>query len=306
MLYIVGYWHLFNYTSAFPSYNNLFTSKLTLILLGLFVLLSGFLVGKSSTNDSSVFGFYKKKLFRIYPLYALAVILFYLYDLNSSIVSIKSLIFVSMYLGPTPKTLWFITMVFSFYLITPLSMKWIENPIKFLAMNSFIFIIIFILLIILKTVDYRILLYFPSYCLGLYCSRYGLVTRAVNYKVGVLSLLIWVGIFLIETNSWTLNQLKNIPLVLSFSYLIFLVSHLNENKLKNFKIISKLSYSSYAMYLFHRPIYSSLIYLYFPSNNNEQVLYLMGPCLLIVFFLSWAIQKLYDSMRYTKFYSRTN
>ena len=66
MLYIVGYWHLFNYTDAFPQYSNAVTYTMTLIVLGLFVLISGFLIGrrevKPTDNSSSIVGFYKKKL----------------------------------------------------------------------------------------------------------------------------------------------------------------------------------------------------------------------------------------------------
>jgi peptidoglycan/LPS O-acetylase OafA/YrhL len=46
ILYIVGFWHLMNYTDAFPGYSNLATDKITAIILGAFVFISGFFIGK--------------------------------------------------------------------------------------------------------------------------------------------------------------------------------------------------------------------------------------------------------------------
>lgn len=117
MLYIVGFWHLFNYTDAFPGYKNIVTSNLTLVVLALFVLVSGFLIGITTVKQTefrepaAYWNFYKKRLLRIYPLYALAVGIFYLYGINDAAISIGALTLVSMLWGEAPKTLWFITMI---------------------------------------------------------------------------------------------------------------------------------------------------------------------------------------------------
>ena len=294
VMYIVGYWHLFNYTTAFPEYYNIFTYEFTRIVLGLFVLLSGFLVGGSAKRALSVFGFYKKRLLRIYPLYAIAVVLFYMFGLNDGLVSLKSLVFISMYTGPAPATLWFITMIFLFYLLSPLLLRYVDNTGKYLSFTCAIFIVTLILLVLFKSVDHRVLLYFPCYCLGVYCSRHGVVTRFINMKLVVFLMSLYCALLLFKSESWTLEQIKSIPLILSISYLIFFISYSNEYKFKSFRVISRLSYSSYAMYLFHRPIYEALIYLYFPISNEGQVFYLMFYCLLIIVFTSWGMQKFYD------------
>ena len=94
-LYIVGYWHLFNYTTFFPEYNNAITNALAKIVLGLLVFVSGFFAGKSAKRSSSIAEFYIKRLVRIYPLYVLAVMFFYRDGLNDGITSLKSLFFLS-------------------------------------------------------------------------------------------------------------------------------------------------------------------------------------------------------------------
>jgi surface polysaccharide O-acyltransferase-like enzyme len=42
LLYIVSYWHMFNYTNPFPLYNNFLTDIITRTILAVLVLISGF------------------------------------------------------------------------------------------------------------------------------------------------------------------------------------------------------------------------------------------------------------------------
>ena len=294
MLYIVGYWHLFTYTDAFPQYKNSFTLEFFQIVLGLFVIISGFLIGCSTTKSASLIHFYKNRLIRIYPLYVLAVILFYIYGLNDVLTSIKSLIFLSMYIRPAPLTLWFITMLMLFYIATPFIVKLVEYPVKYFLLVILIFMITIALNTTFRTVDYRILLYFPCYCIGLHCAQNGLKTRFVNIYTALLLFGLWLIFSFIEINSWTLNKLKDTLIILSCSYLFFTICYLNEHKFRRFKIISFLSYCSYSMYLFHRPIYITLKALYFPIGAQFQILYLMTAGLVTVALISWGLQKLYD------------
>ena len=294
MLYIVGFWHLFNYTNAFPSSKNLLTDEITNIVLGLFVVISGFLIGQTRNISTPPLQFYKKRLIRIYPLYALAVILFYVYGINNATVSLKSLFFISMYYGPAPLTMWFITMLFLFYLITPLLLNLVAKPVKFLLFILAILSVTLLFLIIFKTVDYRLLLYFPGFCVGIFCARYGINTKIINVWSALVLFFVGLILVFIKSDSWIFSHLKEIPLILSSSYLILAFSYRFEDGFTKVKIVSLLSYSSFAMYLFHRPIYVSLTGLYFPESQLFQVLYLTTICLPIVAFFSWGIQKIYD------------
>jgi len=296
MLYIVGYWHLFNYTGAFPGYANAFTGSVTEIVLGLFSTVSGFLIGLTARDSDNVITFYKKRLIRIYPLYVVAIVLFFVYGLNDAATSIKSMVFLSMYYGPTPATLWFVTMLMLFYLVTPVLLKIIQSPKKLLVAVLGVFAITLLLQAAFESVDIRILYYFPCYSLGLYCARYGIRTKIVNVISAVTLIFFWILLSLIDIDSLMFNELRNVPKILGFSYLVFSASCIYEKKFKRFFVISVLSYSSYAMYLFHRPIYATLQSIYFPETGPNQVLYLMTAGLLTVLFVSWGAQRLYDTI----------
>ncbi len=294
MLYIVGFWHLFYYTDAFPEFHNPFTHEFTQIVLGLFVVISGFLVGCSARNSTSLIHFYRTRLIRIYPLYALAVILFYFKGINDGVASIKSLILISMFYGPAPQTLWFITMLMLFYFATPFLLKIAGNSATYFLLIIAILTIAFTLFGATKTLDQRMLFYFPCFCIGIYCSRHGLKNDFVNLRSALLLFGLWLILLSIGINSWIFNKLEIILMILSCSYLIFAISYSNENKFKKLKIISWLSYSSFAMYLFHIPILVVLKRLYFPEDGQLQALYLITVGMFLVAFISWSLQKLYD------------
>jgi len=99
MIYIVGFWHLSDYTKYLSITKNSILSDFTLVVLGVFVLISGFLLGKTNKQPIIFLPFLRKILFRIYPLYALAVVVFYFFCINNALISIKSLFFISMFSG---------------------------------------------------------------------------------------------------------------------------------------------------------------------------------------------------------------
>ncbi|RKX36209.1 MAG: hypothetical protein DRP71_00660 [Verrucomicrobia bacterium] len=294
ILYIVGYWHLFNYTDALPKYANPVTGSLAVIVLGVFVLVSGFLNGSSAKKGVGPIQFYRKRLLRIYPMYALAVLLFYLYGISDATTSLKSLVFISIFYGPSPYTLWFVTMIMLFYLITPLLLGLVGSPAKFLLFSGSLFVIVFGIEAVSSTMDRKLLLYLPCYCVGIYCSRHGFKGRVANIPSVLLVFCLWLVLAFIENDSWTFNQIRNISMVFSCSFLISAICYLNEDRFGKAAVISFLSYSGYSMYLFHRPIYSTLVSLYFPGNELLQVVYLSTVCLLVIIFTSWGIQKIYD------------
>lgn len=294
MLYVVGFWHLFGYTEAFPEHSNYFTERFTLVILGLFVFISGFLIGSAYNSPHTITSFYKKRLVRVYPLYVLAILAFFLLEINDAITSLKALIFISMYYGPPPLTLWFITMLMLFYIMSPVLIKYTCSPIKYLSLVALIFFPTIILQMAFNAGDARLLLYFPCYCLGIYCGRTDLRNKVFNYTNASIILFLGVVTSVFKFNSWTLTQLSNIPLVVSASYLIFTLCYQNESKFQRNSLVNVLSYSSFSMYLFHRPVYIALKEIYFPDTKAMQVFYLMSICLFLVTLIAWSIQKIYD------------
>jgi peptidoglycan/LPS O-acetylase OafA/YrhL len=106
VLYIVGFWHALGYTTAVPGYPNAITHRVTVVILGLFVFLSGFLLAnKDVSSFESIVTFYKRRLFRIWPLYILSLIVFVLSGLTSSKTALLSAVGISMFYGEQPMTL---------------------------------------------------------------------------------------------------------------------------------------------------------------------------------------------------------
>ena len=294
MLYIVAYWHLFNYTDYFPQYNNKLTYNLTLTILGLFIFISGFLQNKDEKSN-----FYKRKFFRIYPLYLFTIVMFAITSVEDLYVLLKSAFLVSLVFGPSPLTLWFITVILVLYLITPQLQKSLENPTNYIAscllfMAFLVGVYLVLKITALGLLDTRLILYFPCYALGLFCSCHGLNSKFINIKS--LSIIALIGIIIneIEFSYTFLERIKQIPLVMSLSYLSFTLFYVNEKILKKTALISYLSFSSYSMYLLHRPIFIVFKKIYFPTQGPYQILYLYLVCFTTIMLVSGFVQKLHD------------
>lgn len=295
MLYVVGFWHLFEYTNAsvVPLFN--ISEKITWMVLGVFTFISGFLIGKSVVRSSNLLDFYTKRIIRIYPLYLVAVILFFVYGLNSADVSLKSLFLVSMVYGPAPRTLWFITMIILFYLAAPFLSKLINRPKQYILL---VLLTLFTMVAanLFGSADIRLALYFPSFCIGLYCAQKGIENQFFNIRLGIAFLVIGLLLYATKFDSGTIENLKQIPFIASSSYLVFALSHRKQKYFGNNSLILFLSYASYGMYLFHRPVYATLKSIYFPKDQVPQVIYLVGFCLVILTLISWSSQQLNDRL----------
>ena len=289
---------MFNYTDAVPNYNNFITIRLTYIILGTFVFVAGYFVGlkKITFCKQSVMQFYKKRLLRIYPLYLIAIGLFTFFHLSDIVTAIKAAFVMSMLIKPAPPTLWFITMLMLFYIVSPLIMV-ASKTIKMCKLILYFSICMSCLLAyhyLTKLLDLRLLMYFPSFVLGVFVAGKNINIFQKKHLIFILA-IISIFISFLKTPYNTLNLSLNTPMVILCSYLLFLAA-------KNFVVASNriyksiifLSYSSYCMYLFHRPIYITLKKIYFPETYLCQVVYLVIICLPCILFSSFIIQKTYD------------
>ncbi len=298
ILYIVGFWHLFNYTDAFPQYYNIITLRVTWTVLASFTLLSGYFVGIKNENfdKKNTWKFFKKRVLRIYPLYATALLLFFLFGLADLSTVMKASIAVSMFSKPAPPTLWYITMLLVFYTISPILLKSIQSK-KIAAAAAGYVLLSFTLLIVhyfLRNIDLRVLVYLPSFYLGILLS-----TEKIIVPGKALVLLLVAGLFfsfILNQNNLAVDGLLATPLVTVGAYCIFV--SFKKIPLKNpfYSAVSTLAYSSYCMYLFHRPLYITLKKIYFPGSGMAQTGYLIFFCLPCVIILSMYIQKYNDSI----------
>lgn len=292
VLYIVGYWHMFNYTQAFPEYNNEVTVRVTVIILGLFVFLSGFLLGRRNVNFNltDFIWFYKKRIIRIYPLYVGALTLFLFYGLCDRSVWAKGVLSISMFYGPPPPTLWFITMILFFYLVAPFLIATTRSTAKYVLLASSILTTLFCAYMISPTADPRVVIYFPAFALGIYFSNRDKQVKLSMITSITLSSLVISFFFSTAPEA----SFASIPIASIIPFAIFSAF---KGRLKNTamrSLFGKLSYAGFIMYLIHRPIYLTMKNIYFPSELWMQVLYLVLICLPVIFGISWLLQKSYD------------
>ena len=125
LLWIVGFWHLQgSLTNDLSFWGDM---DITCIMVGLFMFLSGFFMSKYRFDGTwkSFFSFMQKRFKRFYILYMIATILFFGigYFGEKWMVVFTTLTALSTYILPQPLTLWFISMLFSFYFVTPFIMK---------------------------------------------------------------------------------------------------------------------------------------------------------------------------------------
>jgi peptidoglycan/LPS O-acetylase OafA/YrhL len=305
ILYIVGFWHLMNYTDAFPGYSNKATNKITAIILGTFVFISGFLIGKKdlSLEKQNLLNFYKKRFVRIYPLYVFAIVLFWLFNISDAITSLKAILMISMFVKPAPFTLWFITMIFLFYVISPFLLKAIRTVKirKLLLYYLLLNVLLIIYYFLTRKLDVRVMLYFPPYVMGMFLAqhKYNLDLTLRNKLLFCLLFIVSLLISFIKTPFNNLNILMEMPLVLTGAIFLFELGggrfQFSDGS-KSTQFIFILSYVSFCMYLFHRPIYITLKILYFPEQWFAQISYLIFFCLPVVVFVSYLIQKTYDTV----------
>ena len=296
MIYIVGYWHLFNYTNQFPGYFNDVTFGLAMLALSLFVFISGYLndIKKLGNEKENARSFFRARMIRIYPPYLAALCTFRWLHLADTWTLLKSGLCLSMFWTPAAPTLWFITMMMLFYFITP----WLKAQ----AMQPFHFTIAVLCFCsilygygqLTQTLDLRVLRYAPIYACGLFIG---------SNPPHRLQLPLWIPLialpptFILGSRSFFYHSDSSIdltPCLLAASLIVFLFFMRTLQNSSTPRLIHILSYASYFMYLFHRPLFAVFVRSWFPAHGIKQLLYLGGCCLPIIVVISYAGQYLYD------------
>lgn len=297
ILYIVGFWHLMNYTNAFPAYHNQLTIRITVVILGLFVFLSGYFLGqKKLTHKNSIKVFYVRRFLRIYPLYFVALWLFLLFHFINAGVWLKSCLSISMFDGPSPPTLWFITMLLVFYLVAPLFIREAkENILVYLFLTTAVLVIMILIMMISSAGDSRIIIYFPAFVLGVYWATHDIRQDTRLYLI--CAVLVFLSIILsVAVRNNPEESLRSMPLACFTPLAIFLLIERGANHFPESRIIYELSYAGFVMYLIHRPVYMIMLEMYYPATADHQLIYLVFICLPLIVALSWLVQLVYDNL----------
>lgn len=295
MLYIVGFWHLNNYLNPifrFSGATAMFLEGVTTAVLATFTFISGYMLRKYEFSTfCDVLYFYKKRLMRFYPLFvlsALCMLVLHGIDANQFLLGITGLAMFS----PQPlNTLWFISMLMLFYLLTPIVKTngivrgWGGHilPIAIL--------VLFAVLCMHGNADSRLFRYALLYAIGLNCRELQLKKR-IWMIVAVISAII--SIFLLYygrlTNDlqFVVVAISGVALILSLGFLIPV------GKIE--KPIQFFAYSSMAAYLFHREIFGVSLFFFGTMGEIERYMTwsLAIITLCVTFIVSWVIQQIYD------------
>lgn len=272
---------------------------MTVIALGLFVYISGYLIGSKDfdLSKTGVIDFYMTRILRIYPPFISAIVLFYVLKLSTGIALAKSAFLVSMFLPPTPFTLWFVTMIFVYYVAAPL-LIYIIKRYGIGQYISFCIITMALCFVFRHAIDIRMAMYAPSFAAGVLMAKRMDFIYKINLGVAAIILILSFMISLNIISSVEQNLLST-PLALSGPLFLFVLFKRIDNRVVmhwSLPWITRLSYAGFFMYLFHRPIYKIFRYLYFPASGAHQVLYLLLVCLPVIIVMSWLGQTVYDQL----------
>lgn len=265
--------------------------------LGLFVFLSGYGLqysfARKKEETFNFFQFLKRRLARVYPLYVLAVIAYYIifgyfgfYHSGGCWTFsplVKTFVFhllsLQVFLYPFTAqicTLWFMGMIIPFYIFFALTVR--SKPKRFLITHFGIFSILLVLNLVIGVIDTRVFLYYPTFILGCLCAQQKILPlqdmkalRGWSISTGAITLGLY---FLLKSSNPEIFDLPNIDLKNLYhltSYgltLIYIVSSIvfsivliyQLSGILNRPLIQKgvlqLSNLSYPIYLFHRVVYA--------------------------------------------------
>jgi peptidoglycan/LPS O-acetylase OafA/YrhL len=295
MLYIVGFWHLLDYTNVVGWHHNPVTYRLTVGALSLFVLISGFLTGRKDGGlaRGEIWSFYKTRFWRIYLPFVIASGLFLAAGISDTLALFKGVTLVAMLLAPPPFTLWFVDMIILFYLIAPLLIGVRANEVAYIAVCAAIVGAMMLYQAETGRMDMRLILYFPCFAAGIFLAA-GTLPSSTLSLIGLLLLAVLSLVPTLARPAWGLEgDPWAAPWALFGSLAVFVVVMRAGRNLKPPAILTQISEASFFMYLLHRPLYLWMQIVWFPSTAEVQVLYLLFVCLPIIAIASWLCQRAY-------------
>jgi peptidoglycan/LPS O-acetylase OafA/YrhL len=286
ILYVIAYWHLSGYVKHQD--DRYWLGTIMVVALGVFTMISGYLVHRRGWPPSA-WRFLARRFLRLYPLFAIAVALFVVFGMVDGPTAIRSLLLVSMIYPPAPVTLWFVVMLLDFYLAYAL-VAWLRKYSCQWVVYAVIVAGLVLCNYFVHEVDARLLEYGPAFALGVVLAA-GIVKRKY-LLIPALAVFAASMAFLITRTLG--HTLRSILLVLSAGYLLMTLGEAAHRPNRFDAVVRQLAFASYAMYLFHRPVYKSLLRLWTPASHEMRYVYLLTAGLVITIGISWVVQTLYD------------
>ena len=295
ILYIIGYYHVLNYTGM--SNDHPVIKTFTYSSLCIFTFISAFLLTSKYkfANKEEILLFYKKRILRFYPLFFLASISLFLAGTNSGISTLKGLLGISPFFKPHPSTMWYCAMLISLYVLTPFWAMggWKNKLLKFLLIMG----IIGAIDIVFHSVVPRTYPYFFVYFMGIMVSQYygeKFIAFLRRYWLILMSVFLIFVVLTFITGSEILKYVNSGVGLFALLSLYLKIGDFVEQSVKWKSFFLWLSYASMCMYLFHRQVYGVMLKLYNPGSAIGIGLYLSIAGVIVTIVVSYYIQKIYD------------
>ncbi|QEY32433.1 acyltransferase [Synechococcus sp. RSCCF101] len=304
ILYIVAYWHLLGYAPAIRDFKNPVNSRITVVVLALFLFVSGHLIGRGLQRSPGVRRFYQRRLVRIYPPYLLALLLFEASGLLWRNQFLESAVLISALTGDPPLTLWFITVLMVDVLLAPwlLLLRRRVNPAGSRSGDGWLLLALLVLPLLLAWLvqgpDPRLFFYFPAFAAGLLAPLPG----PGDNRAGRLALLgtaagLAGGLVLsISAGGVSESNMAHMPLTLFGAWFLVLATNRLLAGRRTPWLIAQLGLASYFMYLFHRPLFKLFTGWFMPGSAGAQLAWLLLGCVPLIALISWAGQIGYDAL----------
>ncbi len=307
LLYIVGFWHLFEYAPALSFHKVPVTGLITKLCLGLFIFISGYLLAKRyrfSDRPSLLLpeslSFYRKRLLRIYPLYFVALSLFWASQLIDAPTYGRALLFSTLLPYQPLTTLWFISVIMVCYGLTPLYLhrySWAKT----VGLTCIIVAGLWTIIFATDGVDLRLPLYLPAFAYGVIVGKHRGVEKAFGRSpTAVIALIVTLlnGILYLSLSSGLAQFLALDLTLLGAIPLAWFSSHWLAQRLPNWgeRGLAWLSYGSFTAYLIHRVTYHWAAQLYQPMGFSSALLYWLGLILPGTLLIAFAMQGVYDRL----------
>jgi peptidoglycan/LPS O-acetylase OafA/YrhL len=303
ILYIVGFWHLQEYSPSLSFYNDS-TLLLTNIVLALFFYISGYLLSSRYEIDgvSDLLHFLKKRIVRIYPMFVGTLAVFGIMHLISPGTALRGALLTNMITGETLRTLWFVSVIIHFYLMTPFFLNRF-SPARTVAYSSGFFVLLLVINYRTGYIDLRFAQYLPAFVMGILVARVSVMEEFLKNRVMlILSLALLVGGFIAYSRFDGLYSRLFISIG-TFLVSLGIILYLGRlfSRFCNRKFVGFLGYSSYALYLLHRISFSVGKRFFIPDGILPSILYLAGVILPVTVIMAFFLQKAYDKLVVERF-----
>jgi peptidoglycan/LPS O-acetylase OafA/YrhL len=311
MLYIVGFWHLLGYVDGIDGYKNAVTYPLTIAVLGLFTLMAGCLAGRREVRGfSELLQYYRARAIRILPPYALALVLFVPTGLLKWPDVGRGLLLLPAFDGQPLRTLWYVNVLVVGYVLAPLLLILRYRLLAagagrgraLCVVGGCSLLALGLLVRLCPGLDPRFTLYFPAFAMGLLLAnplldpqRRPLTSfhRLILTVMAVAAVAFTLGV---EGRDFE-TSLRSLPLATILPAVVVLASTRRWHGMNLPRWMQAVSYSSYFMYLFHRPILRFVTDTAIGLSAPQPwilLLVLLAVGVPLVVAISWWGQRLYD------------